>query len=321
VDLPGEILQRSSRLREDKFAGLVAQHVTHDEGILLVDDCHAEMYEQGRSQRKFELVALLTTERLLLLRGRGVFAGPKKPFAIALRDIDRVAVTREGNVNIELAGPHGVPGLWKLIIENEGLADLWMATIHQACEELGRERGEALSRAQEELAIQRGGHAPSGDSPNESSRMTRLHDLIDDLRPYATPASFGQPLGEGCGLEEAMQHVFQRLESPDDVRSCGHMVMVDLVAGAQDDQTADDTAEIMGLSQEALMAGTIPKAAASLGGAAMELLAQRGGPGNIWDLWCRRDDVAVEMLCWHSIARLRLGNAGKMDPLTRPDGA
>jgi hypothetical protein len=321
VDLPEGILQRSSRLREDKFAGVVAQHVTDDEEILLADDCHAEMLEQGRSQHKFELVALLTTGRLLLLRGRGVFAGPKKPFAIALRDIDRVAVTREGNVNIELSGPHGIPGLWKLIIENEELADLWMVTIHQACEELGRGRGEALSRAQEELAMQQGRRAPIGHSPNASSRMTRLHDLIDDLRLYATPPSFGRPLGEGCGLEEAVQHVFQRLEGPDDVRSCGHMVMVDLIAGTQDDQTADDTADIMGLSQEALVAGTIPKTAASLGGPAMELLAQLGGPGNIWDLWCRRDDVAVEMLCWHSIARLRLGNAGKMEPLTRPDGA
>jgi hypothetical protein len=319
MDPPEAILGRSSRLREDKFAGLVTQHLVGDEKVLLADDCSAEVFENGRVHHKFDLAALLTSERLLLLRGRGLM-GPKKPFVIPLRDVDQTGVTQEGNVNVKLTGPHGTPSLWKLIFHDDGLADLWMTTIHQACEELFRERGEALSRAQEELAIQQG-RVPPDDSLRSDPRLTRLHDLLDDLRPYATPATFGQPLGEGCGLEEVMQHVFQRLDDPDDVRSCGHMVMVDLITEARDDQVAEDMAEIMGMTEKAIAAGAGTSAAMDLGGAAIELLGQLGGPGNIWNLWSQRDDVAVEMLCWHSIARLRLGNAGKMEPLTRPDGA
>ncbi len=55
-----------------------------------------------------------------------------------------------------------------------------------------------------------------------------------------------------------------------------------------------------------------------LAGAAQTFLGQLEGPGNIWDLWNRRDDVAAEFLAWHSIARLRLATAGLMPPVERP---
>ena len=59
-------------------------------------------------------------------------------------------------------------------------------------------------------------------------------------------------------------------------------------------------------------------AVVGIGGAGRQLLAEWQGPGRTWELWTSRDDVAVEMLSWLSVARLRLATAGRMPELTRP---
>lgn len=45
------------------------------------------------------------------------------------------------------------------------------------------------------------------------------------------------------------------------------------------------------------------------------------GPASIWTMWRERGDVPIEMLCWHTVLRLRLATDGTFGPLERPAGA
>lgn len=56
-------------------------------------------------------------------------------------------------------------------------------------------------------------------------------------------------------------------------------------------------------------------AAMSLAGAARTFLAEHGHEGtSTWELWKRRDDVAAEFLCRHSVPFLRLITIRKLPP-------
>jgi hypothetical protein len=294
-------LSRSRRLASPKFDGLTAQHLSGAERVVLADDCHAEIFElSGTMKPHYDLAAVLTDARLLLFRGRGI-TGPKKPWTVELGQIDECGVTRQGNTNVKFKGENGFPGLWKLVFNDERQADLWAASIAQA--------GQALAS----------GSAPQpADEGPDDAQLQRLHNLLDALRPFATPDRLRRPFGKGHGLDEAMQAVFQQLQSPEDARVCGDIMMVEMLVSARDDRVADDALEIMGATEEAAMRHQTGSAPNDIGVAAIALLQQHRGPGGMWDLWQRRDDVVVEMLCWHSIARLRLATAGLMDPVTRP---
>jgi hypothetical protein len=324
------IMGRSARLAESKFSGVLAQHQDGEEP-LLVDDCHVEIFNSvsGQMKHHFDLVAVLTPARLLVLRGRG-FTGPKKPWTLPLRDVDNVGVTREGNLDVQFE-EHRMPGLWKLVFHDEALADLWMMRMHGACTALvdgdQRRRAESLASSQAELAAQRGEGRPEptaaapAPEPEERARFTRLHDLLGDLRAFATPAYFGRPFGEGHGLEEATRMVTSRLQDIDDVRECDGLMIVDLLTSAREENTDDLALQIMGATDQAVTEYPGAEASRSLGGAAVVLLREFQSGGSIWDLWQSRDDVAMEMLCWHSIARLRLANAERMPPVERPEWA
>jgi hypothetical protein len=152
------------------------------------------------------------------------------------------------------------------------------------------------------------------------ARLQRLHDLVDDLRPLAGREALGRPFGEGHGLEQAMQAAFARLESADDARACGQLMAVDIIASTS--HVPESMLAVMGATPEATARHQLPTDARAaiegLGGAACTLLTQFGGPGSVWDLWVRRDDVVVEMLCWHTVARLRQATAGQMPEVRRP---
>jgi hypothetical protein len=317
------VLRRSQRLFSPKFEGLTQQHIAGDETVLLADDCHAEIFEYSGMKSHSQLAAVITDRRMFVFRGRGM-TGAKKPWIIELRQIEETGVTRQGNTNIKYKGENGFPGLWKLVFGNEPQADLWMTTIAQACQDLAgaeeRRRAETLARNQAELAQQRGEAPPppAASAGPDDAQLGRLHDLIDDLRPFATPEFFRQPFGKGHGLDEAVQLVFRRLSSPEEARVCGEIMMVEMLVSARDDRIVEDALELMGATDEAVMRHQTGPAPKDIGDAAIALLRQHGGPGSMWDLWQQRDDVVVEMLCWHSIARLRLANAGLMDAVARP---
>ena len=164
--------------------------------------------------------------------------------------------------------------------------------------------------------------SPAAANGTSSARLQRLHDVIDGLRPIAGPDALGRPFGEGYGLEEAQQVVFSHLESPADTRECDGLVVVDLLVNTKDEQASRDVMAVMGATPEVTQQHQLPiearKAVEGLGGAAHTFLTQFEGPGNMWDLWSERDDVALEFLCWHTVARLRMATAGRMPPVERP---
>ena len=130
------VLRRSQRLYTPKFAGTADQYLGHDESVLLADDCNGEIFEVGGNMKyHHDLAVVLTDRRLILFRGRGMM-GPKKPWIVELRHVEGTGVTRQGNTSIKSKDETGFPGLWKLVFQDEPMADLWMHSISHACETL-----------------------------------------------------------------------------------------------------------------------------------------------------------------------------------------
>lgn len=294
------ILAASGRLGEERFSGLAERYFDETDPPLLAGDCGLEIFDGGSMKPHPKLAAVLTPTRLVALRGRGLLGG-RRPFVLDLDELEEVGVTRQGNLSLKFVGQYGRPGLWKLRPEGPADADRWMEAVRQT-----RERGGDAAR----------GEADEPRSPSEVALFRRVHDLTDALRPLATAEHLGRPFGERHGLEAATRLVDLHLDGIDDVRVCGKLAMVELITETEDD-AADRIKAVMG------DADTDPSTASArdLGGAALTLLGQFEGPGSLWDLWLRRDDVPVEMLCWHTVARLRLATGGVMKPLVRPDWA
>ena len=216
-----------------------------------------------------------------------------------------------------------------------GVGPTWQANFHTTRHELavmffaGPVQAEAFKDALHAAALASASNAaPVEAAPRDEEgtelrdRLQRLHDLIDDLRPMAGQEFLGRPFGEGCGLEEALQAVFARLESPQDSRHCDEMMALDLLSNTQDEHTVQALLEIMGATAEAVqrhqLSAKARQAVESLGGAAHAFLGQFKGPGDMWQLWNERDDVPAEFLCWHTVARLRMATAGRMPLVERP---
>lgn len=284
-----DLLSRSSRLEMPKFSSQIDRHIGSETEFLLVDDVGCEVFSDGHVKLHRDCVALLTEDALWLLRAGGL-TGAKKPFEIPLGQIERVGVTRQFNVSIHYRSKVGMPESWKLILAGgQSHADLWADTTTTA--------------VQRRLDPQAGG--------SERAFFERLHQFVDDLRPLAREELLGTPFAEGHGLEQAMARIPARLLGPDDVRACGRVMIVDLVVGARDEQAGSETIAIMGAAQDG--------PARMIAEAAIQLLREFDEEGSMLDLWLRRDDVAAEMLCWHTIARLRMATAGRMEPVERPD--
>jgi hypothetical protein len=299
---------RSVRLTTPKFVGEVSRILEPGERVLLTDDVDVEVFEGSRMRLHTGHAAVLTDRRLLIIRARGVM-GPKRPFVVELEGLEQVGVTRQFNVNITFKSRHGAPGLWKLHVGgDEELADEWMHAVHGAAQALAS-GGAPLDQAS--------APAGAGRSDEDPQRLGRLHALLEDLAPMAGPERIGSPLGEGHGLEDAMQCVFRHLEGPQDARACGEMLMADLYAGPAD---AEALRALMGAEPDAHLRFQLTPAqstaADQLASAAITLLSELVAPDRMRDLWSRNDEVAVEMLCWHAIARLRLATTGGMGPVS-----
>lgn len=109
----------------------------------------------------------------------------------------------------------------------------------------------------------------------------------------------------------------QHFSNPAEWKACGEMMMLDLLMSGRDDDVVRDILSIMGATDTVVSQQPNARMCKEIGEAAIQLLQQHGGPGPLWDLWQQRDDVTAEMLCWHSVARLRMANAGLMDGITQ----
>ena len=260
---------------------------------------------------KLQFVTILvTTERLLVAKDK-MFGKPKANVSVELSDIASCGY-----------GPlMGVGPTWEAHLKTlrNSPAIMYFKGPVPAEDFKDGLKAAAMGTAEQPRP---NGYEQAPTSEPDAALFTRLHNLLDALRPLATQQTLGQPFGEGAGLEAAMQAVLQNLESPKDCRDCGQIMVVDIFANTEDDRLSDDMLAIMGGTEDAatrFQLGDEGKSAVqSIAGAARQLLAEWDGPGSIWELWRTRDDVAAEMLCWHSVARLRLATAGRMPEVTRP---
>jgi hypothetical protein len=258
-----------------------------------------------------QMVAILiTTERLLVAKNK-LFGKPKANFSIELSDVASCGY-----------GPlRGVGPTWEAHFTTlrDSPAIMYFRGPVPAEEFKDRLKAAAIGTAELPPASD-GEQSPMSDS--DAALFTRLHNLLDALRPLATQEMLGHPFGEGVGLEAAMQALFQNLASPQDCRDCAQVVVVDLIVNTKDDRLFDETLAIMGATEGVAtrfqLSDEVKSAVVSIGGAALQLLTEWEGPGSSWELWQTRADVAAEMLCWHSVARLRLATAGRMPEVTRP---
>lgn len=140
--------------------------------------------------------------------------------------------------------------------------------------------------------------------------------FLGAIAPLAAPHQIGRSFGEGEGLEEALSQL-ARCAPLGDVRPMGSMVAVSLLAATADpdEPPVPGTYEPSDLDQVMGIDWARHDASTSLAGAARTFLAEHGDEGApTWELWKRRDDVAAEFLCWHSVAYLRLITIGKLPP-------
>lgn len=162
---------------------------------------------------------------------------------------------------------------------------------------------------------------PSGPSfppPEVRARTRRIHSFLTAVGDLPGIRTVGKPFGEGHGLEAVLDLIPEHFLDAIDVRECNRMVGVDLLVGPGETFQPDDLDAVMGVTDESLrrygVASDQRKAITALAGAARTFLGQFEQEGaNMWELWSRRDDVAAEFLSWHSVARLRLAIAGKME--------
>lgn len=291
-NVSAELLARSRRLDSGKFAGVLEQNLRQDERVLLIDDCDAEIFEISQPSPKSGLVTVLTADRVLLLRGAGLMGGAKRPWILDLNHLEQVAVTAQGNLNLRFTEPSGEPHLWKLVFGNTEIADLWMQEIGRAC--------------------------GSEEEPEPGEFLPHLHDCLKALIPLATPDRIGTSFGPGSGLESAVQELRAHLRDASEARQCGRAMIVELLTQVPGDDPQARALEVMNVMDLRQGDGTVGREDLELAGAALTLIDQFRDPGSLWKLWEERDDVVLEILAWHCVARLRLATAGYAPPLDRP---
>jgi hypothetical protein len=129
-----KILSRSSRLQSPRFAGVVDRHISSNEKILNAADGDIEASFGGSPTRLWDLAIVLTDQKLWGFRPNGRLGGAKNPECLNLKEVTKVAVTRQNNVAIEFTDSYGIFRSWKLRLGgHEPTADLWMTVILEAC--------------------------------------------------------------------------------------------------------------------------------------------------------------------------------------------
>lgn len=280
-------------------------------GERLLCGSHISKFETiGTLVKGFESAVLISDQRVLVVAGKFI-GSPKIAKTYQLTELDSSG-----------CGPlYGVGPTWEAHFKlvNGPMALMFMPSP-VAAEAFTARLQDAAARA---LAAKHE-PPPHQSTPSELAHLDRLHAVLDDLRPLATVGMIGQPFGDGSGLDRAKKVIFARLDSIQDVRECGGSMAVELIIDIHDDKTSEELNRVMGATEEAMRTFSAPRpvweAAVQLTGGAKVFLEQfPGGPGNMWDLWQRDDDVAVEFLAWHSVARLRMATAGLMPEVTRPN--
>ena len=290
--IPGTSVLLSSK----GFAGALDRILGQQESVIDTIDGSLEVFDYGKMKTYFDVAVVLTDLQLLGIRGGGLL-GPKKPFIASLKQIDRVGVTRQHNVDIQWTGDYGTPQLWKLHVGDEALADRWMRQIL-----------DATALVNNPAATER---APAPFREREFSECrARLQVFVDSLAGLTSRANCGQPFGEGFGLEGAMQWALNSFVDADDTAAGMHDDRHrPLGAAASDGIGPAELDDVMGVyalhpnsvNPEALEAVT------NLAEAAKGFLGQFDEPGErMWELWKKNDEVALEFLCWLTVARLRL---------------
>ena len=305
-DFPGDSLL----LTYESFRGLLKRHVPPDEQILDTTDGMVEIWSaaSGRMKLHRDVAIVLTVKRLVIFRKQGL-AGVKGPFALDLTDVEEVALTRQSNVSIKWTGEYRESDWWKLHLNGgKPTAEHWVSEIHQAVVR-------ALEPERTRTSV-----VPYAARPFPEIRP-RLQIVLDGLAPLALPSEVGAPFGEGAGLESAAALITRTMLDEDDIRQAGTMMALDII-GAGDRVGPDRLNEVMGCnssSSNSLDADTIA-AASQLAGAAKTFLGQFDEDGEvIWELWKRNREVAIEFLCWFSIARLRLATIKVLEPAVYPE--
>jgi hypothetical protein len=152
--------------------------------------------------------------------------------------------------------------------------------------------------------------------------IAQHRDFALALSSMTGPDAVGRPFGEGLGLEQATQFMFESFDSPEAMRSASSMLAVSfLTDGIKAGIGPEELDQVMGVGQARQFAASEEQATAteSLAGAAMGFLSQFSNDGEpMWELWKKRDDVAGEFLCWHTVAWQRLARAGAPSAELRP---
>jgi hypothetical protein len=301
----------SARLRDPKFAGQLDTQLRAEETLLDTADVLADIFELGILKPYPGLALALTSNRLLLVRARGLL-GAKAPFSMNLTSLSGIDVIQQPGsgkylVQVTFTDERGRPGLWKLNFGgDEQLATRWTTKIERA----------AVAGTERDVSTEDAEPQPPSSSSNAEECRARLLEFCDSLTPLTSREMIGEPIGSGHGLEQVVSLALQHFEGPESIRGAGMMVAADFLV-AIDTVGPDDLNAVMGFPSGPRQGITAQEAQAadSLAGAAVTFLGQFDDDGaNIWELWKNRDDVAVEILAWLTIARLRLVTVGKLVP-------
>lgn len=258
---------------------------------------------------------ILITNRRVLVSKDKLFGKPKLNWQMDLEQVDTF-----GFGPLNGAGPaweahlHSVSGNPAIFIfDGPQQAEAFRDAVREAGVEALHAQGDSTSS--EGLLSQQ-----------DQVRFRLLHGFLDEVRRFSEPDFIGRPFGEGSDLELAIGVLDSHFTNIHDVRWATRIMITDLVVEAADSRLEDpsnDVLRAMGADPSALanpdLDESVRLAVRSLAGAALVLIQEIDEAGGTRDLWAQNDEVAKEMACWFSVARLRMASGGLMSPVERPD--
>lgn len=128
--------------------------------------------------------------------------------------------------------------------------------------------------------------------------------LVTALRYQAAEPNRSYSYGPGHGLESDSAIALETFSDGRWLRAFDRLIVADILKHSAHDSEA----------KIELVMGDSP-----VGRAARVIIGEIQGPGDagaqeIWELWRENDQVAAEMLCWHTVARLRMAGEGHFPP-------
>lgn len=255
-----------------------------------------EGFSSVKTQRGVVLV--LTTQRLLVIRGKSMLGG-RSALTLDFDQIEQVGGTRQGNVSIEYKGEFGSPGLWKVLLGDPQMARHWVDSISN--------RGAAAPAHVEEAATP---------PPAWTAMRPQLTGFVQELRPLTGPQSVGELFGDSRGLGQANLAMFRAFDSVEAMRMACETVAVTILSA--ENIGPGDLQEVMGLP--GLRGNDVPadlmERVEQLSSLSRVFLGQFGDDGEeVWELWKNNDEIAGDVLCWLAVAWERLASTGRVEHL------